>query len=235
MKCGFDKMVRLSGWLTGCLVAASLLAGIRTAPAAVLANYQFTGSSRTSTDAEANSTAGIFTDGSGITPGFSATGKPGPSIFAVGSSTGISQDVNDYFSFTVTASSGYQLNLNGFTLTFDAQNLDGDKGKQTANWAVRTSLDNFNANVGNGTFKEKTFTTETTTFNGATFNGLTSFEVRVYMWDPRGSSETRFDNFTLNGLVVAVPEPVHYALGIFGLGFAGFRVRRHYQARRRIA
>jgi hypothetical protein len=127
------------------------------------------------------------------------------------------------------------LNLNGFTLTFDAQNLDGDKGKQTANWAVRTSLDNFNANVGNGTFKEKTFTTETTTFNGATFNGLTSFEVRVYMWDPRGSSETRFDNFTLNGLVVAVPEPVHYALGIFGLGFAGFRVRRHYQARRRIA
>ena len=104
----------------------------------------------------------------------------------------------------------------------------------TANWAVRTSLDNFSANVGNGTFRENAFKTETTTFTGATYDGLTSFEVRIYMWDPRGSSETRFDNFTLNGLVVAVPEPVHYALGIFGLGFAGFRVRRHYRARRRI-
>lgn len=227
-------MVRLGVRATGCLVAACLLAGIRTAPAAVLANYQFTGNSRTSTDAEANSNAGIFTDGSGIIPGFSTAGKPGPSIFALGSTTGISQDVNDYFSFTVTASSGYQLNLNGFTLTFDAQNVDGSKGKQAASWAVRTSLDSFNANVGTGTFKEKAFTTETATFNGTTYDGLTSFEVRIYMWDPRGSSETRFDNVTLNGLVVAVPEPVHYALGIFGLGFAGFRVRRHYRARRRI-
>ncbi len=227
-------MVRLGGWVTGCLIAVSLLAGIRTAPAAVLASYQFTGNSLASSDAETHSTAGTFSSGLGITANFSGTGNPGPSRFALGSTTGVSQDVNDYFAFTVTASSGYQLNLNGFTLTFDALNVDGSKGKQAASWAVRTSLDSFNANVGNGTFKEKAFTTETTTFNGATYDGLTSFEVRIYMWDPRGSSETRFDNFTLNGLVVAVPEPVHYALGIFGLGFAGFRIRRHYRARRRI-
>jgi hypothetical protein len=234
MKCGSDKMVRLGGWVTGCLAAAGLLAGIQTASAAVLANYQFTGNSLASTDAEIHSTAGTFSSGSGITASFNRTGNAGPSRFARGSTTGTTQTANDYFSFTVTASLGYQLNLNGATLTFDAQNVDRSGGNQTANWAVRTSLDSFNANVGTGTFNESAFTAETTTFSGATYDGLTSFEVRIYMWDPNGSSQTRFDNFTLNGLVVAVPEPVHYALGIFGLGFAGFRVRRHYRARRRI-
>jgi hypothetical protein len=234
MKYCSDKTVRLGGWVTGCLVAASLLAGIQMVPAAVLASYQFTGNSLASSDAELNSTAGSFATGSGITAGFSTTGNPGSSRFARGSTTGTTLSAVDYFAFTVSASPQYQLNLNGFTLTFDAQNVDGSVGNQSANWAVRTSVLGFNTDVGAGTFNETAFTAQTTSFNGATYDGLTSFEVRIYMWDPNASGQTRFDNFTLNGSVVPVPEPVHYALGIFGLGFAGFRVRRHYCARRRI-
>lgn len=236
MKYRADKMVRLGVWVTGCLVAACLLAGSQPAPAAVLANYQFTGNSLASTVTQPNTTVGTFLSGPGINAGFSTTGNLGPSRTSKGKQTATSQNLDDYFSFTVTASSGYKLNLNGYTLTFDAQNVDRSGGSQTANWAVRTSVSGFgSANYSAGPMTETFIAMTPTTFTGAGYDGLTSFEVRIYMWDPNGSGEMRFDNVTLNGLVVAVPEPVHFALGIFGLGFAGLRVRRHYRARRRIA
>ncbi|MCW5553472.1 MAG: hypothetical protein KIS67_15100 [Verrucomicrobiae bacterium] len=217
--------------VVGLAVAVFIGAGYPQARAAVLVQYDFTGNSDVASTVHANTTATDFFAGPGITVGFSANGNPAPSRSVDASTTGATQDDNDGFGFTLTADSGFLLNLNTFTLTFDALNVDSSVGNQTANWAVRTSVLGFAVNIGTGTFDENG-TAVSMTFTGAEYDGLTSIEVRLYMWDPNGSQEMLFDNVTLNGAVSVIPEPVNVALGVFGLCAVGFAVGRRYLRKR---
>lgn len=216
-------------FVVGLAAAAFIFGSCPQARAAVLVQYDFTGNSDVASTVHANITAGNFLVGPGITASFSANGNPGPSRSVNAATTGTVQDDNDGFGFTLTADSGFLLNLNTFTLTFDALNVDSSTGNQTANWAVRTSVLGFSVNVGTGTFDENG-TAVAMTFTGAEYDGLSSVEVRLYMWDPNGSQEMLFDNVTLNGSVV--PEPVNVALGVFGLCAVGFTAGRRYLRKR---
>lgn len=232
MKMNRFKIVKTS--VAALTAAAFLCAGFQSANAAVVALYNFTGSVSTSSDTELNSTANTLGN-AGITVGYSVgIGNPAPSRTVDGGSTLATQQLTDYFSFTVTPNSGYYLHLNGFTLTFDALNADPGGGIQTANWAVRTSVLGFTGvNVAAGTFTEAGWTTQTTTFTGAAYdNRETAVEFRIYMWDPNGSSTMYFDNITLNANVVPVPEPINVALGVFGLCAVGFAAGRRYLRKR---
>lgn len=130
------------------LVAAALVGN---ANSATLASYDFgttvstsfASLSLTSADADANSTAGAFAAGAGITNLFSRPGNPGRSIVASLASTfstgpvllGVDSTTaagaitsDDYFTFTLTPSGGFKLNLT--QLSFDFQTALGASSVQ---------------------------------------------------------------------------------------------------------
>ena len=80
----------------------------------------------------ANLTIGNLVMGSGITPS-SSTGN----MRAVNWTTNASLDLNDYIGFTLTAASGFSLNMTDFNFGV------GRSGTGTRNWAWHWSTDSF--------------------------------------------------------------------------------------------
>jgi len=136
-----------------------------------------------------------------------------------------------YFSFTVDADSGYQLDLDGGFIRFD---YSINETNQARSVSVFTSVDGFTeANVlQTFTGNNGTPSTLTHTFSGSQFDGLTDpVEVRFYLHDAQfnTSSGTRYsimDNVTLDGTVSVVPEPGSLALLGIGCGWLLVRQRR---------
>lgn len=210
----------------------------------VLANYGFTGTSRSSTDGDLNSTATTFTAGAGFqnigldSPTIDAAhGNPAPSLaidasFTDGSTAGQSVTANDYFTFTISAASSATFSLT--TLGFDYTNY-ATLSYPAENFVVRSSADGFSSNLGN-------IATVTSTASGAwarssvNLAGISSLqnvagsiEFRIYIYDSSSTAGTGalLDNITLDGLT-AVPEPSSWAMLIGGAGLlgAGQRLRQ---------
>lgn len=186
----------------------------------VLANYTFSGSSRSSFDVDNNSTATAFADG----PGFIGTidtvrGNPTPSI-AINSaqtdSTGQTGAVTaeDYFTFTITPSGGVAFNFT--SLTFDYANYTNSGAFPTENFFVRSSVDNFGANLASAVTANVAsagaFTTASVTLGAAFQNVSSPVEFRIYVYDSTTDTAkgALLDNIVLNG--AAVPEPATYML-----------------------
>ncbi|MCP5535517.1 MAG: PEP-CTERM sorting domain-containing protein [Akkermansiaceae bacterium] len=147
-----------------------------------------------------------------------------------------------YWEFSITADSGFTFDLD--TLTFDI----GKSANGTNDWAIRTSVDAFAADVeyrNQGTLG--TATTQTVNFNtfadtgmsgtsgggegtftAGQFDGLSTIMIRIAYDDRQNdtdsASATRLDNWTVNGSVNAVPEPSITAL--LGLGGLVLLLRR---------
>jgi hypothetical protein len=206
------------------------------ASGAVLVSYNFTDNTGTPSSAYPNVTAGSITNGGlngyltysgGKNPALSV-GSLGTADTADGAVTG-----NDYFGFTITAAQqGYAINLSGQTMTFDVQAFNNGLN---ANWFLRSSVGGFSANLRSGSVTKDWSSISITLPSSSSYDDLSSFSVRLYVYDKKDNSEwTQFDNFTLNGSVSMnvnpVPEPYEYGLiAVVGLLGYGIYERRRMQ------
>ncbi|MSU51531.1 MAG: PEP-CTERM sorting domain-containing protein [Opitutus sp.] len=127
---------------------------------------------------------------------------------------------NDYFTWTVTPNSGYQLSLASFAYTGQTS------GTGPTSFEFRSGVDGFSSSIGTATATGTTITLSSGSFQGLT----TSLEFRLYGWGASSSGGTfSVNDFTFNGTVSAVPEPSTYAAlaGAAALGLAFWR--RHHQ------
>jgi hypothetical protein len=219
------------------LVAAAFAANSN---AATLASYDFGTTSGvvgnlvlTSANADANSTAGAFAAGAGITNLTNSVGNSGraigaslatsfSSLLGVNSTTAAEAVTNnDYFTFTLTPSAGYQLNLT--QLSFDFQSSGTvNNAVQSSSYTVFSSVGGFSSgnHIDSGTW---TYLTDTgwksltlTSIGGVSFHNLiTATEFRIYLSDAGSNSNSVFanvDNVILDGTDAAIPEPSTAAL-----------------------
>lgn len=220
--------------------------------AAVLVLYDFTGYTAgsdapyLSADTDPNSTAGGFSPGVGLgTNGNwnsthngiddSQFGNPLPSFAqkarAAVTSQALSFSENAYFSFSITPSSGYEMDLT--SLTFDVRTFN--VVANSINFYLSSNIAGFSSPIGSVTTGYNTagnFQTVSFDLSGASFQSLTSpTEFRLYLWwdalaGTGSGSAPRFDNVTLNGSVAPVPEPAGVLLCGLGLGLVLLRSRR---------
>jgi len=135
-----------------------------------------------------------------------------------------------YSAFAITADPGHSFTL--VNLTFDVgRGLRGAK-----DYAVRSSVDSFASNIvyANEAIGQ-TVAGQDVGLTGSGYEGLTSVEFRIYFDDrsnnSSSSSETFLDNVTLNGTVIAVPEPDIFAMlaGCVGVWIVAGKARRTVQ------
>ena len=222
---------------TSLLAAAIALSGALSSPAAVIADYQFTGGSAASTDTQPNSTAANFTlsslfSGNGGISAGTETAFANSSVTPSTAGDAILQ--NSWFSFTVTPDSGYSLSLTSLTFNTSYDGIDG-AAAVSANWFVRSSLDGFSSNIGT-TFNQAYTTTlslqpRTVDLTASLFQDVTSpVTFRIYIYDGSVSSGkyVRVNDVVLNGNVSVVPEPTTCGLAIFAglVATLGARKRR---------
>jgi len=220
--------------------------------AAVLAQYNFTGSVNTTSDVDVNSTAsglgiGAAGDEFGSDHGFSIlntiTNQSGaaatiPVRFVRGNVTTATAvgafANNDYFKFTLTPNATFLTNLT--SLFFDyAANGPSNANPNTATFFVRSpTVNNSTTNVGTpveatqggGNFIYRRHTID---LSGAIFQNLTSsIEFRIYVMNSITATNegiARLDNITLNGAIAPIPEPSSLAL-VGSLGVLALLRRR---------
>lgn len=194
-------------------LVAAMVAIAGHSDAAVLAKYDFTGSVRTSSDTDLNSTASSFSDGAGWVSTINtnaAEGNPAPALSVTSSLTSSIQahalSGNDYYEFTITPATGFELNLT--SLTFDYSRFGGGL---TATFFVRSSADSFGADLGAASTSSATYATATISLASPAFQHLTSaLTIRLYIFDDMNNSAkgALVDNVVVNGNSVLDPAPV---------------------------
>lgn len=232
--------------IMGLILAGAVQA---THAATVIAVYDFDGTSLlTSDDTELNSTAGSF--GHDFLAGAGTTGadvgrSSSQGLYYIRSNVTDGTDEassiagDDYMTFTVTPGAGYKLDLSTLTFAFSAQrNSSGIPTgfyPFTTNVFLRTSLDGFAATIPGSTASKTILNSSTTTTTvdtvtatfGSAYDAVTSaIEFRLYVYDNRNMVEgfTRVDTVTLNGDVLAIPEPA--TLALLAVGAVGAVARR---------
>jgi hypothetical protein len=135
-------------------------------------------------DANLSSVSGI-SRGSGISASGSTT-----RYNANGWTTATSLDVNDYFEFTLTPASGYQINFLNFVYT-------GQVSSGTPSFSFRSSLDGYTSDIGAPTAGG-------TTISLAAYQSITSaITFRFYAYHlAAGTTTYSINDFTFNGAVV---------------------------------
>ncbi len=233
---------------TVCLVAAWMALFAVTTPSLahgeIIAQYAFSSGSSASTDVNADSDALAFTTHNTTNEG-SPEADAGISSSshmaylrtdATGSTETDALDDDDYFSFTVTATSGNVLNLE--SLVFDLGGSAAlDSGFNNTIF-VQSSVDGFGSSnpvvgqasstiAGVGGSPEMTNPGVSIDLTDAKFQGLTSVTFRFSFLDDANTAGSidRFDNVVLNA-TVAVPEPTTWAMCLLAAaGLAFWSVR----------
>jgi hypothetical protein len=204
----------------------------------VLGSYPFTGSSRASTDSDANTSASAIVDGAGLVNTIDTTrGNPSPSITIDSSQTDGTNNTttvsaNDYIGFTLTPNSGVQFSLT--SLGLDAANWSSTSTFPAESYFLRSSLDSFGANIGSVqsiAAGSSGILPNSFDLSGAAFQNLTTaIEFRLFVQDGTSTANRGllFDNITLNGTTVAaaIPEPATWMLMGIGLLLGAQRLRR---------
>lgn len=208
------------------------------AQADVIAQYDFEFSpepqNRTfaaaSKDTDANSVATSFAASNGIQAGGSSkltgiydnstdnwgkaptVGTYRGSALVNTASAGSTIEPAEYYEFTVTADSGYQLDLSSLTFDYNQTN----SGDSYAVY-VRSSLDAFVGDLHSfSRAGSTTFIGRTVDLSAVEFNGLTGITFRFYFTDTSGSTGRAhvIDNVVLDGAVI--PEPASWTLACLG-------------------
>ncbi len=132
--------------------------------------------------------------------------------FATGATLNTSN--NDYFTFTITANTGYQIDFSDFT--FNGQRV----GFGPTSLVLRSSVDNYANNIGSVITTSTSGTNYTIDLSGTDFQNVTDITFRLYGYNalmPNG--QYSINNYQINGTVepvVAVPEP--QSLSLVGVG-----------------
>jgi hypothetical protein len=139
----------------------------------------------------------------------------------------------DYISFTITADTGFTLDLTQLDFDYYVQQEGNDTPGGTFEFQARSSADGFASDiVGTYSLNPAVVTApyQDATFNlsGGSYDGLSSIEFRFYATSKDGDEEfndiVRWDNIDVTGDVAAVPEPSSAAL--LGLGGLALILRR---------
>lgn len=198
----------------------------------VMANYDFTGFSLASSDADPLSAASNLGSSGLGTLGYANSGNLAPALRLAASDMPNSFSAVSYLRFTITPSPGYVLSLDRFSL--DATRIATFTGSYTANFEVRSSVDSFTAAVLSGTIASTSpgFTTYSTSL-GPSFVNLASIEFRIYLWDSNNGSRNGIwlDNVRVTGSSVIIPEPPTWlaatTLGAVAWALGVWRRRAH--------
>jgi hypothetical protein len=228
----------------------------------IIAAYRFDGSVDTSSDTNTVSAASALAFNSSLTTSFTPPGAGGL-IVASGFSTNVptgggtnsrfvrtyvtgnniaqSLAANNFASFSITADSGFQLNLQSLSMDVGSTGVNANGAgdpttANTASFAIRSNLDGFSSTIGTMTATATNGTTVWTTgsvdLSGAAFQGLSDITFRMYIHDsfdqtiPSGfTGVNRFDNVIVVGTVTPIPEPTSI-LTLSSALLGGFAVRR---------
>ncbi len=136
---------------------------------------------------------------SGIGRGSGVTGTNANDRYNGSSWDTASLDPTAYFEFTLTPVAGYQMDFTNFIYTaqFSASNA-------VTSAALRSSVDNFTANIGTATLTGTTISLTDTSFQNV--SGPITF--RLYAWGATNSGATfSVNSFEFNGIVEASPVP----------------------------
>jgi hypothetical protein len=109
-------------------------------------------------------------------------------------------DPNAYFEFTITPNTGRKIDFGSFVYTGQVSSLVGP-----VNFAFRSSVDGFTANIGT-----VTATGSTVSLSGATFQNITTaITFRFYGWGAlAGTGTFSINDFTFNGTVGCETPPL---------------------------
>jgi hypothetical protein len=153
---------------------------------------------------------------SGISRGSGLTASSGTDRFNSKSWSTGTIDTSDYYTFTLDANDGYELNFTSFDYT-GAASASGPKA-----FELRSSLDGFTTNIGSPTASGTTID-----LTAAEFQHITDpIEFRLYGYSATSGSGTfSINDYTFNGTVEAVPEPNTMAL--LGIGSLLMLASRH--------
>ena len=208
------------------------LAGVlilTTMRADVVSLYPFTGNSLASTDTNTLSTSSNIALGSGLTDAtrFATVGNPTPALRVGtdetdGTTFPTAITANDFFTFTLTPTSGYRFVFQTFTA-----DIATSATTFSTNILLQASINGGNSFVTVDSitgYTDTTFTTQST--NLTTFNNNTALAagasvlLRIVVYDNANSADnyTAFDNLTVNATLQAIPEPG--TAGLLALGSA---------------
>lgn len=150
---------------------------------------------------DSNATASGIDRGSGI------TGRSGDDRYNAKSWSTGARDADDYFTFTMDANDGYEIDFTSFTYTGQASS----QGPQS--FELRSSLDNYSSTIGSPTADGTTID-----LSAAEFQDITGpVEFRLYGYDAGSNSGTfSVNDYKFEGEVNPVPEP--QTLALLGIG-----------------
>jgi hypothetical protein len=186
--------------------------------AETLAEYLLNGVDGSS-DTNIDSSASVITV-SGISLGYATVGgRQGTDV------TANEIDNGDFYTFTLNAGVGYELDLSGGSLTFWDRTTRAD----TYSYSVFTSVDGFTAPL--ATFSLSAvdiWSSRTVNLGGSDFDNLASFTVRLVLSDVNNANSRHlyFDEFRLDGGIEQVPEPTAATLLALGLILLALRRTR---------
>lgn len=190
-----------------------------------IAVYNFTDSSLAASTADPNVTAGNvnFT-------GSSATQFTLANVLAINAATGANNAAtavsnNSYYQFEVTPVAGATMNLSSLNFQGASATSAPSNG-----YVIRSSTDSYTTNLQTAGFTTQyaTFANYSVSLTGSEFQNLTTgISFRIYTYMNAGSNPAAgYDNLTLTGTVVTVPEPSTYALAAIAAGTIGYSARR---------
>ena len=213
------------------------LAAALPASSQVIVSWEFLGNSGVTADPEMadvfdtnismTDPSGDLSRGSGIVgasrnDGFSSSGfSTSTTDFAGAIAAG------DFYTFTVTPSSGFSMDLSSLDINFDTS------GTGPHDWGLFSSVDSFSSSIDTFTASDSG-ASHSLDLSGSSFNTLTaSVEFRlVGHGASSGTGSAAFlgsgSDIVLNGMTSAIPEPSTYALifGALALGVVVWKRRR---------
>lgn len=206
---------------------------------AQITTYSFTGAAGNQASTAASGVASGLQSGATVTRGIGITAQTQPnSMNSSGWTTSSSPNTNDYYTFTITPSAGFQVSFTNLQINVQRSSGSGSNDGGPTAGVVRSSLDSYGANIGSS-FTIGTSASEVTIdLSGAAFQNLTSaITFRIYGYNAENSDGTfrlQYSNASapgiqVNGTVAVIPEAQSYvfaSLGLSMVGFGYFRSRR---------
>lgn len=220
------------------LFIAVICSAAQVANAAILAEYNFTGSVNTSSDSDANSTASLFTDSDGLLNYAVGVGNGAPSVERTyaslptlpGSGPNTS---SDYYELTVSPLVGFELDLSSLSMDAQRTKVTGPGASDAhVTLAVFSSVDGFTTQIApipTLTANDGAFSPITVSLAAAAYQNLAApITFRIYAFDASSSAAggLHLDNVQVFGVSTIIPVagpdvPEPASLVLWGLGSLG--------------